>query len=184
MVCERCKLTVRRTLDELDLKPFSIMLGEVDLGESYGENLPPQLLVSLQEMLESYGFELLNNKKTQLIEKIKKKCIEFVMKRSALEHVKLSSYLSHKLPHEYNYLSQLFSSVEGETIEHYYIKQRVEKVKELLVYDELSLGEISYQLGYSSVAHFSSQFKKETGLTPSYFRSLRDVKQRQSLDKL
>ena len=107
-----------------------------------------------------------------------------MVNRNDLEQVKLSSYLSNNLPHEYNQLSQLFSSVEGVTIEHYFIKQRVEKVKELLVYDEVSLGEIAYQLDYSSVAHLSGQFKKVTGLTPSHFRSLKDARKRQPLDKL
>ncbi len=184
MVCERCIIVVTHVLKELNLKPLSIVLGEIDLGESYGEKLEPELQATLQEKIESYGFELLNSKKTQLIDKIKKLCLEFLLNKNDLEQVKLSSYLTSKLPHEYNHLSQLFSSVEGITIEHYFIHQRVEKVKELLVYDEMSLAEVAYQLGYSSVAHLSGQFKKVTGLTPSHFRSLKDARKRQALDKL
>lgn len=184
MVCDRCKVVIANLLQELDLTPVSIALGEVDLGEAYDEKLNPELHKSLQMKIESYGFELLNSKKTQLIEKIKKLCIEFVIKRNDMEPINLSSYLSSNLAYEYNYLSQLFSSVEGITIEYYFIKQRVEKVKELLVYDQLNLSEIAYQLSFSSVAHLSGQFKKVTGLTPSHFRSLKDTRKRNSLDKI
>ncbi|MCH7817769.1 MAG: helix-turn-helix transcriptional regulator [Proteobacteria bacterium] len=184
MVCERCQIVIGSVLQELNLQPRSIVLGEVDLGDVYGELLDPLLLEQLEAKLESYGFELLSSKKSQLIEKIKSLCIEYVQRSIDLERVKLSSYISDRLPHEYNYLSQLFSSVEGTTIEHFYIRQRIEKVKELLVYNELSLGEIAYQLGYSSVAHLSGQFKKVTGLTPSYFRTLKDAGKRRSLDGL
>lgn len=184
MVCERCQIVIGSVLQELNLQPRSIVLGEVDLGDVYGELLDPLLLEQLEAKLESYGFELLSSKKSRLIEKIKSLCIEYVQRSIDLERVKLSSYISDRLPHEYNYLSQLFSSVEGTTIEHFYIRQRIEKVKELLVYNELSLGEIAYQLGYSSVAHLSGQFKKVTGLTPSYFRTLKDAGKRRSLDGL
>ncbi len=177
-------MVIANVLQELNLQPTSIELGEVDFGKAYGENFSADLQVSLQEKLEAYGFELLNNKTSQLIEKVKSVCIEYVKRRHELEGVKLSAFLTDKLPYEYNHLSQLFSSVEGVTIEQFYIHQRVEKVKELLVYDELSLAEIAYQLGYSSVAHLSGQFKKVSGLTASHFRSLKDAKQRHSLDKL
>jgi len=184
MVCERCKIVIGNALQELDLKPISISLGEIDFGEYYGENFGIEIKTTLQKKIESYGFELLDTKRTQLIEKIKKACIEFVVNRNNVEQMKLSSFLNNKLHYDYNYLSQLFSSVEGATIERYYILQRTEKVKELLVYDELSLGEIAYQLGYSSAAHLSGQFKKITGLTPSYFRSLKDPRKRNPLDTL
>jgi len=184
MVCERCKIVVDSALQELGLQPRSIALGEVDLDPSHGDKLDPELQARLEEKLESTGFELLNSRKSRLIDKIKRLCLEFVERPGDLEKVKLSSYLSDRLPHEYNYLSQLFSSVEGITIENFFITQRIEKVKELLVYDELSLGEIAFELGYSSVAHLSGQFKKVTGLTPSHFRSLKDARKRQALDEL
>ncbi len=176
MVCERCKMVIANVLQELNLLPISIDLGEVDFGETYGKNFSAEQKASLQERLETYGFELLNNKTSQLIEKVKSR-------RHELEGVNLSAFLTEQLPYEYNHLSQLFSSVEGVTIEQFYIQQRVEKVKELLVYDELSLSEIAYQQGYSSVAHLSGQFKKVSGLTATHFRSLKDAKQRYSLDK-
>ncbi|MBL4602546.1 MAG: helix-turn-helix transcriptional regulator [Emcibacteraceae bacterium] len=181
MVCDRCNIVVGNILQELNIIPRSITLGEVDLGNKI---LTTEQLKLLKSELEKFGFELLTNKTTQLIEKIKKLCIKFVEIRNDLEQVKLSDYLSKNLPYEYNYLSQLFSSVEGITIEYYYIKQRIEKAKELLVYNQISLTEIAYQLSYSSVAHLSGQFKKITGLTPSHFRSLKDTRKRQSRDKV
>jgi len=184
MVCERCKMVIANVLQDLNLMPITIELGEVDFGATYGESFSIEKQTSLQVKLEAYGFELLNNKTSQLIEKVKSVCIEYVKRRHELEGVNLSAFLTEQLPYEYNHLSQLFSSVEGVTIEQFYIQQRVEKVKELLVYDELSLSEIAYQLGYSSVAHLSGQFKKVSGLTATHFRSLKDAKQRHSLDKL
>ena len=184
MVCDRCRMVVSSVLQELKLQPLTIALGEVDFGDNYGEKLDPGIYALLENKLETCGFELISNKKQRLIEKIKSLCIEYVQQIDVTSRTKLSSHLGEKLHHDYKYLSQLFSSVEGVTIEQYFISQRIEKVKELLVYDELSLSEIAYQLGYSSVAHLSAQFKKVTDLTPSHFRSLKDAKKRNSLDKL
>ena len=181
MVCDRCTLVISNLLSEMQLKPVSVQLGEVDLGELQLDN---EQLEQFRQRVEALGFELINDKKSQLIESIKKYLITFVQNQDGVEKIKLSDYLSNSLHHDYNHLSHLFSSVEGVTIEQYLINQKIEKAKELLVYDELSLTEISYRLGYSSLAHLSRQFKKITGMTPSAFKQLRDPKQRQSLDKV
>ena len=181
MVCDRCKLAVNNVLDDMALQPVSVQLGEVDLGDH--ELLDAQL-EDFRGRIEALGFELINDRKSRLIESIKKHIIALVRERDELEKVKLSDYLGEELHHDYTYLSNLFSAVEGVTIEQYFIHQKIERAKELLVYDELSLTEIAYRLGYSSLAHLSRQFKKVTGMTPSYFRQLRDARQRQPLDKL
>lgn len=181
MVCDRCTLVVQNLLKEMQLTPVSVQLGEVDLGAI---KLDGEQLEAFQLRVEALGFELINDKKSQLIEAIKKQLIQFVRGQEELEKLKLSDYLSQSLYHDYNYLSHLFSSVEGVTIEQYLIHQKIERAKELLVYDELSLTEIAYRQGYSSVAHLSRQFKKVTGMTPSAFKQLRDPAQRQSLDKV
>jgi AraC-like DNA-binding protein len=134
--------------------------------------------------IEKLGFELISNKKSQLIESIRKHIIVLVQEPGDIERVRISDYLSEKLFHDYAYLSNLFSSVEGVTIEKFFILQKIEKVKELLVYDELTLTEIAMRLGYSSVAHLSRQFKKVTGQTPSEFKKLRDTSLRKPLDKV
>jgi AraC-like DNA-binding protein len=133
--------------------------------------------------LKAIGFELIDNKKSQLIEKIKTLVIELVHHSTSQLKTNLSQYLSDQLGYDYNYLSNLYSEVESVTIEKFYIAQRIEKVKELMVYDELTLSEIAYKLNYSSVAHLSSQFKKVTGLTPSYFKNIR-VEKRKPIDKV
>lgn len=181
MVCDRCILVINNLLDEMNLSPVSVQLGEVDLG---GIELDGEQLLQFQQRVEALGFELINDKKSQLIEAIKTQLITFVQSQEGQEKRKLSDYLSQSLYHDYNYLSHLFSSVEGVTIEQYLIHQKIERAKELLVYDESSLTEIAYQLGYSSVAHLSRQFKKITGMTPSVFKRLRDPGQRQPLDKV
>jgi AraC-like DNA-binding protein len=137
----------------------------------------------LQIRLEELGFEFLSSKQSQLVEKIKVICISTLASLKGDMTEKLSQVLSNKLHREYNYLSNLFSSVEGITIEQYFIRQRVEKIKELLVYDELSLTEIAYKLNFSSVSHLSGQFKKITGFTPSKFRTLK-YNNRTPIDKL
>lgn len=181
MVCDRCTLVVQNLLKELLLTPISVQLGEVDLGDTV---LDGEQLDSFRLRVEALGFELMNDKKSQLIEAIKKQLIRFVHGQEQMEKQKLSDYLGQSLHHDYTYLSHLFSAVEGITIEQYLIHQKLERVKELLVYDELSLTEIAYRLGYSSVAHLSRQFKKITGMTPTTFKQLRDPSQRQSLDKV
>ena len=181
MVCDRCNLAIKDVLADLELTARSVQLGEVDLGEA---RLEGEQFEQFRERIEALGFELINDKKTQLIENIKKAVITLVQAPEPAEKVKLSEYLSNRLFHDYTHLSNLFSTVEGVTIEQYYINQKIEKTRELLVYDELTLTEIADRLGYSSVAHLSRQFKKVTGMTPSQFKQLRDGRQRQSLDKV
>ena len=167
MVCNRCINSVRSLLNELNLHYNNIQLGEVELDKA----LDKQQEALLREKLQGAGFELLDDSKRRIIEKIKTIIIGLVHYGKNDERYTLSELLSSSLHKDYSYLSHLFSEVEGTTIEKYLINQKVEKVKELLVYDELSLSEIAFQLGYSSVAHLSAQFKKVTGLTPSYFKS-------------
>ena len=174
MVCSRCKMAVKAEIEKAGLEPLSIELGEVEIGKAPTKEQAAQLKISLQLL----GFELMDNKKIQTIEKIKNAIITLV--HHSDEHIKtnLSSFISTQLLMDYTYLSNLFSETEGTTIEKYFIAHKIEKVKELLVYDELSLSEIGDRLGYSSVAYLSNQFKKVTGLTPGYFRSLKEHKRR------
>ena len=181
MVCDRCLLVIQNVLDELKLKTVAIKLGEVDFGDT---SLDDGQLEQIRNQVEPLGFELINDKKSRLIEKIKKHLIIFVQQQDAPEKVKLSDYLSNHLHHDYTYLSNLFSAVEGVTIEHYFILMKIEKTKELLVYDELTLTEIAFRLGYSSIAHLSRQFKKVTGMPPSHFKLLTDNSPRKSIDKV
>ena len=181
MVCDRCIMAVNLELNRLGLQPKMVVLGEVDLGSKI---LTTEELIELSDNLEMLGFQLIDDKKSRIIERIKTIIIEQIHYKNHQSPVKLSVYLSEDLNYDYNYLSNLFSSIEGITIEHYHIQQKIERVKELLVYDEFSVSEISYQLGYSSVAYLSNQFKKVTGLTPSYFKRLKDDKRRRPLDKL
>lgn len=181
MVCNRCNLVVEDVLNKLDFEYDKVSLGEVDFGS---RKISDQQMVVLEKELETLGFEVINDKKSQLIEAIKKTVIELVQSQDGLHHIKLSDYLSQHIAYEYNYLSNLFSGVEGITLERYFILQKVEKVKELLVYDELTLTEIAFQTGYSSLAHLSNQFKSVTGLSPSHFKGLKDTKLRKSIDNL
>lgn len=168
MVCQRCIMTVKSEFEKLGLHPIHISLGEVSIQE---QEISNNQLKELDNVLTSLGFERIDDKKAKLIEDIKSVVIKNIHHQNKLDlKVNWSDLLKDSLGLEYNYLSGLFSSVEGITIEQYIIRQKVEKVKELLIYDELSLSEISYQLGYSSVAHISNQFKKVTGLTPSEFK--------------
>lgn len=179
MVCDRCKKTVTKILCDLGIEHKPVLLGEVQLLKSLDTSLKKELEAKL--LME--GFEIIDNRKSRLIEQIKKLLIDFIQKEHPDKRINLSKYLSQNLNHDYSYVSTLFSSVEGKTIENYFIQQKIEKVKELLVYDELTLSEIAFRLGYSSVAHLSNQFKKVTGLTPSHFKSIGSSK-RQSLDSL
>jgi len=178
MVCDRCILVVRQELEKLNLKPAAIKLGEAEITEPTEKQL-----TQVQQNLAALGFELLDNSRKRLIEKIKNIVIEQIHYTDADDKHNFSEILSDKLMKDYSYLSNFFSEVEGITIEKYIINQKIEKVKELLVYDELSLSEIAYKLGYSSVAHLSSQFKKVTGLTPSHFKNLGGI-HRKPLDKI
>lgn len=179
MVCNRCIMVVQNELDKLGLSVKSIKLGEVVLS-----NEPePEKKRKLEEALLGLGFEMIDDKKSKIIEKIKNTIIDLVHHQDNDAKTNLSDILSNKLHHDYNYLSNLFSEVEGTTIEKYFIAQKIERVKELLVYDELSLSEIAFQLNYSSVAYLSNQFKKVTGLTPSYFKQIKEDK-RKPLDEV
>lgn len=179
MVCNRCIMVVQTELEKLGLHPTYMELGEVILEKELGI----EQKANLEKTLVELGFELIDDKKNRLIENIKKIIIELVQKQNSDLKTNLSDYLSNKLHHDYNYISNLFSEVEGTTIEKYFIAQKIEKVKELLVYDELSLSEIAYKLNYSSVAHLSNQFKKVTGLTPTYFKNIKEIK-RKPLDEV
>lgn len=167
MVCNRCVAAVASVLKEEGLHLLNIALGEVAIEE---KKLGREQKAKLEQKLADSGFELIDDKKSKLIERIKNLVVELVH-YSEPSKMKYSVYLTDNLNHDYSYLSKLFSEVEGLTIEHYIIKQKIERAKELLVYDELSLSEIADMLGYSSVAHLSAQFKKITGLTPTFYKN-------------
>lgn len=179
MVCQRCVMTVESTFHNLKIPFKEVSLGEVEL-ES---RLTNDELRKIEKDLNKAGFELIETRVNKVIEDIKQAVMEYLNLGMDNENLKLSSFITKKIPYDYSYLSDLFSSVEGKTIEQFFILQRIEKVKELLVYDQLSLTEISYQTGFSSVHHLSSQFKKVTGLTPSHFKKIGAAK-RKSLDSL
>jgi AraC-like DNA-binding protein len=175
MVCDRCKLVVAQVCKDLDIAIHYIELGEIETVHTPASD---QLKI-LDHQLKLFGFERIASKKGQVIEKIKLLIVGLVYNQSGRLKQNLSAYLSDQLHQEYSGLSTLFSEVEGITIEKYFILQKIERIKELLMYDELSLSEIADQMGYSSVAYLSNQFKKSTGFTPSYFKSLKDKKRRQ-----
>ncbi|HYC86621.1 MAG TPA: AraC family transcriptional regulator [Chryseosolibacter sp.] len=183
MVCNRCILAVRHLLESQGLRPEKVALGEVTLGvEAPG----PEELQKLDHALLELGFERIDDRKARLIESIKNKVIKMIHHCDKLDlKVNWSRILAEELHYEYNYLSNLFSSVEGITLEQYIIRQKIEKAKELLFYDELNLSEIAGKLGYSSVAHLSAQFKKVTGFTPSELKKSRNrEQQRKPLDAI
>jgi AraC-like DNA-binding protein len=169
MVCLRCKMTVKSELEKLGLHYIIVNLGEVDIME----DITQEQVARLGAGLRKSGLELMDDNKSILVEKIKTSIIELVHYTDEQIKVNLSEFLSKKLGHDYTYLANLFSEVKGTTIENFYLTHKIEKVKELIVYDELNLTEIAYKLHYSSVAHLSNQFKKMTGLTPSHFKSLK-----------
>jgi AraC-like DNA-binding protein len=177
MVCIRCKMVVKEELTKLGLHFTTVELGEVDIMEKISEDQQEQLKTALFRS----GLELMDDKKSVLIQKIKNVIIELAHYSEEPLTVNFSDFLSQKLNHDYTYLANLFSEVQGTTIEKFFIAHKIERVKELLVYDELNLTEIAYQMHYSSVAHLSAQFKKVTGLTPSHFKQLKD-KRRSMLD--
>lgn len=181
MVCHRCIMAVEELLNQQQL-PFSkVVLGEIHLTQP----LAPEQKTVLTESLQRIGFEIIDNQSGNIIEKIK----QLVIKRARNEaegessKMKLSALLSDTLHLEYTYISSLFSAVEGRTIENYFIEQRIEKAKELLVYDELTLSQIADALEYSGVAHLSKQFKKITGLTPTHFKTI-GISKRKALDRI
>jgi AraC-like DNA-binding protein len=179
MVCQRCILTVENILNDLKIPYHRVALGEVDLTEKLFDNE----LKKIGEELNKVGFEMIERRVNKIIEDIKRAVNEYLNLGMDNENLKLSSFIVNKIPYDYSYLSDLFSTVEGRTIEQFFILTRIEKVKELLVYDQLSLTEISYQTGFSSVHHLSAQFKKVTGLTPSHFKRIAADK-RKYLDRL
>ncbi|WP_264553573.1 helix-turn-helix domain-containing protein [Flavobacterium sp. N2038] len=172
MVCSRCKMVVKSEFEKLGLHTISVELGEVELQETITEDQKKILLKNLQ----SLGFDLIDDKKSKTIEKIKNLIVDLVHHKNSELKINLSDYLVENLNQDYSTLSNLFSEIENTTIEKYFISQKIEKVKELLIYNELSLSEIADLLNYSNVAHLSNQFKKITGFTPTYFKQLKDKK--------
>jgi len=179
MVSIRCKMLVRAELENLGIDYKVIELGEVVLFENITKDKRDALKISLRK----WGLELMDDKRSILIEKIKNVIVEMVHYAEELPKTNYSTYISDKLAQDYTYLANLFSEVVGITIEHFIIAHKIEKVKELLVYDEMNLTEIAEKLHYSSVAHLSNQFKKVTGLTPSHFKHLKK-KRRVALDNM
>jgi len=181
MVCHRCTLAVEEVLRNSAIRYDQVITGEIHLPE----DITSEQNDLLRKNLSKIGLELIDNRMSGMIEKIK----QLVLKKARIEvnekemKTKLSSFLSTHLHYEYTYLSSFFSSVEGRTIENYFIEQRIEKVKELLVYKEMTLSEIAFEMDYSSVAHLSNQFKKITGLTPSHFKQIGSMK-RKLLDQV
>jgi len=179
MVSLRCKMVVKDELRKLGINYSNISLGQVELMEEISRSQ----LENVRTALKKSGLELMDDKKSVLIEKIKDVVIEMVHYEDELPKVNFSDYLTEKLGYNYTYLANLFSETEGTTIEHFIIIHKIERVKELIIYDELNLTEIAWKLHYSSVSHLSNQFKKITGLTPSFFKSLKD-KKRSNLENL
>jgi AraC-like DNA-binding protein len=179
MVSIRCKMLVKDELKKLGLHYVTVNLGEAEIVE----DITAQQREKIRTALLKSGLELMDDKKAILIEKIKNVIIEMIHYADELPKTKFSDYLHEKLGYDYTYLSNLFSETEATTIEHFIIVHKIEKVKELILYDELNLTEIAWKLHYSSVAHLSNQFKKITGLSPSYFGSLKH-KRRTTLENL
>jgi YesN/AraC family two-component response regulator len=178
MVCSRCKMVVKSELEKLGLQLLSVELGEVETTNP----ITSEQKEAIEEQMKSFGFEVIDDKKSRIIDKIKTLIIELVHQHNAQLNTNLSDYLSNHLAQDYSSLSNLFSEVEDSTIEKYFIHQKIEKVKELLLYDELSLNQIAYQMNYSSVSYLSNQFKKVTGFTPSHYKQLKDKKRKQIED--
>lgn len=179
MVCSRCKMVVKYELENLGLTPISVELGEVEIKETDIELIKVDLL----KRLHLLGFDLIDDKKSKIIERIKTLIVDLVHYKNNEIHSNLSDYLSQHIRQDYSTLSNLFSEVESTTIEKYFINLKIEKVKELLIYNELTLSEIAFQLNYSSAAYLSNQFKKVTGFSPSYFKQLK-VKKRKQIEDL
>ncbi|MBD8346349.1 AraC family transcriptional regulator [Dysgonomonas sp. GY617] len=178
MVCPRCIMAVQNILNQLNITSLDVRLGEVVLANEIDKD---QLNI-LRKELSNLGFELLDNSQQQLIEQIKASAIKLVHYNNE-QNINLSELLTSELHRDYSYLSKLFSTTEGITIEHFVILQKIERVKELLTYDQQTLSEIADELGYSSVAHLSAQFKKVTGLTPTQFKQ-QGIDLRRGLDQI
>ncbi len=180
MVSIRCKMMVKSELDKLGLHYGSVELGEVNIKDEITE----EQKISLKAGLLKSGLELMDDKKSILIEKVKNIIVEMVHYSEDSPKMNFSDYLAEKLNQNYTHIASLFSEVTGTTIENYIIAHKIERVKELLLYDELNLTEISYKLNYSSVAHLSYQFKKVTGLTPTFFKNLKEHRRRIALENV
>ena len=179
MVCNRCVMVVRDEFEKAGMKPVDVTLGLVHLDRDPST----EKMNKITARLEALGFEILDDRNKKLIEQIKNALIKMVQGGELEEHFSIVEFLSRKIPRDDTQLSRLFSEVEGITIEQFFILQKIEKVKELLVYDELTLSEIAWKLGYSSVAHLSAQFRKVTGLTPTNFKKM-GIGHRRSIDQV
>jgi AraC-like DNA-binding protein len=179
MVSNSCKTAVKEIMKEMNLHSIVVELGEVDIME----NITADQREEIRTRLTGAGLQLMDDKRAVLIEKIKTSIIEMVHHMDEPLKVNFSTYLSEKLDHDYTYLSNLFSEVQGTTIEQFVIAHKIERVKELIMYGELNMTEIAWKMNYSSVAHLSNQFKKMTGLTPSHFKQLKD-KRRSPLEEI
>jgi YesN/AraC family two-component response regulator len=179
MVCNRCIMAVENIFHESGILPVQVSLGEVVTSN----DLSPKTLQIIEYKLNNLGFEIIDDHKSRLIEKTKNIVIELIHHSEGVLNVNYSTYIASKINKDYNYLSNLFTSIEGITLEQYIIHQKIEKIKELLVYNELTISEIAFKMGYSSVAYLSNQFKKVTGLTPSHFKQIGQLK-RKPLDQV
>ena len=179
MVSNRCKMAVKEELKKLGLHFIVVDLGEIEIME----NISVEVREQLKLQLHNSGLELMDDKKAILIEKIKNAIVEMVHHSDEMIKINFSEYLSQKLNHDYTYMSNLFSEVQGSTIEHFIILHKIERIKEYIIYDELTISEIAWKLNYSSVAHLSNQFKKVTGFTPTHFKQLKD-KRRTSIEEI
>lgn len=179
MVSNRCKLVVKEELRRLGLHFILVDLGEIEIME----DITPEQKDELRAALHNSGLELMDDKRAVLIEKIKNAIIEMVHHTDEMIKVNFSDYLGEKLNHDYTYLANLFSEIQGTTIEQFVIQHKIERIKELIIYDELNITEIAWKMNYSSVAHLSNQFKKITGLTPSHFKQLK-VKRRSPIEEV
>ncbi len=179
MVSKRCKMVVVAELEKLKLPYKSVELGEIELIEELSEGKHNELRAALQQ----WDFELLDDKKTILVERVKNVIVEMIHYSTSLPHINYSVYIGQKLMHDYTYLSNIFSEIENITIEHFIIAHKIEKAKELLMNNEYNISEIAAKLNYSSVAHLSNQFKKVAGITPSFFKTMK-IKNRIPLEDL
>ena len=179
MVSNRCKMMVKEELKKLGLHYIVVDLGEVEIMENLNLDQQNEIRLALLEI----GLELMDDKRAVLIERIKNVIIEMVHHTDEMIKVNFSAFLSEKLNHNYTYLANLFSEVQGTTIEQFMISHKVERIKELLIYNELNITEIAWKMNYSSVAHLSNQFKKMTGLSPSHFKQLKD-KRRSPIEEI
>ena len=177
MVCIRCQMIVKAELEKLGINYIYVKIGEAKING----DVHPEQMEQLKVDLKKAGLILMDNKRSVLVEKIKSAIIELVHYSEDQIKVNLSDFLSEKLEYDYTYLANLFSEVKGITIEKFYLPHKIERVKELIVYDELNLSEIAWKMHYSSVAHLSNQFKKYTGLTPTHFKKLKN-KRRETLE--